>query len=118
MRTLRYLALLSLAVAAFAQDKPSDTPSPDLQPKIDWKTSIRGPDGTFQFRALPDAATTTKGRRLPPDVAERFLGGNICYYIRSYAVKRVDGTDETVPAGETTCTPASRFQLRRSAPRK
>ena len=116
MRTLRYLALLLIAAAAFAAEKPSDTPSFKRQPKTDWKTQVRGPDGSFQFRTWPDS------KRLRDELSQALQktvpGGNTCYFIRSYAVKRVDGTDETVQAGVTTCTPSSRFQLRRSAPRK
>lgn len=116
MRTLRYLALLSVAVAAFAADKPSDTLSLKLQPQMEWKSPFRGPDGRFQFRTLPDSIR--RRSRLPETIQPFGPGGNTCYFIRSYAVRRVDGTDETVPAGVTTCTPSSRFQLKRSAPRK
>jgi hypothetical protein len=116
MRALRSVALLLIAAAAFAAQKPDDAPSFSRQPKTDWKTQLRAPDGSFQFRTLPDSAQLRYDRS--PTLERYFPGGNTCYFIRSYAVKRVDGTDETVPAGVTTCTPASRFRLRRSAPRK
>ncbi len=37
-----------------------------------------------------------------------------CLFIRSYERKRIDGTDITVPGKMTTCTPASRFQMKKA----
>ncbi len=116
MRIPRYVALLCVAVSAFAADTPSDSPPLKLQPQMEWKSPFRGPDGRLQFRTLPDSIR--RRSRLPETIQPFGPGGNTCYFIRSYAVRRVDGTDETVPAGVTTCTPSSRFQLRRSTPRK
>ena len=106
-------ALLLIAVAAFASDRPVT----DQGIKFQRNTPVRNADGTFQARPQVDLSRSPV-RRVPPEVVERFLGGNVCYFIRSYNVTRVDGTDETVPAGQTTCVPASRFQMKRAAPRK
>ena len=117
MRTLCYLALPLAAVAAFAADTPGEPQSFKLQPGMEWKAPARAPDGRFQFRTLPNLPQIAG--RVPREALEQSgPARNTCYSIRSYVVKRVDGTDETVPSGMTTCTPATGFQLRRSAPRK
>jgi hypothetical protein len=35
-----------------------------------------------------------------------------CYYIDTHKRRRLDNTDETVPAGETSCTPASHLHFK------
>lgn len=53
----------------------------------------------------------TLARKLP-DVSRR----NTCYTMRSYFFRRQDG-NAPVPAGMTTCTPASVLQQRQVSPR-
>ena len=110
MRTLRYLALLSIAVATFASEPPNDTQSSQLQPDIEWKSPIRATDGTFRFRSLPDSPPGI--RKIPRGTLERNLGRGNCYFIRSYVMHRDDDTEAVHLEKVTTCTPMSRFQMK------
>ena len=110
MRTLRYLALLSIAVAAFASETPNDTQSPQFQPNIEWKSPIRATDGTFRFRSLPNAPQGI--REIPRGALERYLGRGTCYFIRSYVMHRDDDTEAMHLEKMTTCTPMSNFQMK------
>jgi hypothetical protein len=111
MRTLRYVALLSIAVAAFASDRPSDTQSSQFQPNVEWKLPIRATDGTFRFRSLPDVP---RSQKIPREAGEQDLSGNVCYFIRSYVMTREDDTGATHLDHVTTCTPSSRFQSKKA----
>jgi hypothetical protein len=46
---------------------------------------------------------------------QQYLQSNTCYTMRSYFFRRQDG-QAPVPAGMTTCTPASILQQRRVSP--
>jgi hypothetical protein len=122
VRSLTLLVLVSMAmVAATAADRGRVVPR---------RSVSQIPRFSYEIGALPageiwkistgetvDSTVRTDLRKLNADMLyERSI--STCYFIRSYARKRLDGTDETVPAGMTTCTPAARFQIRRSAPRK
>jgi hypothetical protein len=112
MRILRYLALLSIAVAAFAAEKPNDTESFQLQPKVEWKSPIRRSDGTFRFHSVPNSARGIG--EMPRGALERYLGRNSCYFIRSYIMHRDDDTEAMHLEKMTTCTPMSRFQMKKT----
>ena len=112
MRSLRYVALLSIAVTAFAADKTSATQSSNFQPDVEWKSSIRATDGTFRFRSLPGSSRGLG--KIPREQLERFLGGNTCYFIRSYVMRRDDDSEAMHLEKMTTCTPVSRFQMKKT----
>jgi len=70
------------------------------------------------FRSLKLPAA--QHRQLQGDTTSRKLidesQSNTCYTMRSYFFRRQDG-QAPVPAGMTTCTPASVLQQRRVSPR-
>ena len=107
MRVLRYLTLLSIAVTAFAADEPTQLPKFDLRPNFEWKSPVRGPDGNYQFRSLPS-------RKIPREVVEEYLGRTGCYFIRSYVMHHDDDTEAMHLEKVTTCTPGSRFQMKKT----
>ena len=116
MRILRLAALLVIAVAAVAADKPNDS-GIQFPPKFDWKTPVRGPDGTYHFMSIPNSAPIRVMDELSKEDFARSLkdglSGNTCYFIRSYVMKREDDTGATHLDHVTTCTPSSRFATKK-----
>jgi hypothetical protein len=106
MRTLRRIVLLlatGCSLLSFADEKIN-------RPALPRSNSVlsQGADGTFQFHILPSRETP---RQFSLSVGTQFrrdmvTGGVDCYYIDSHKRRRLDNTDETVPAGETTCPKA------------
>lgn len=104
MRNMCLAVLLLLAASGLAAQTSSEGTAPNPQPQFRWK-AFQSPDGTFQFRTLPDA----KGRRF----AMPLPGSDTCYFIRSYVMKRDDdGSDAVHLDRVTTCTPKPRVRMR------
>lgn len=55
-------------------------------------------------------------RQLDHTTSRKLVDDNTCYTMRSYFFRRQDG-QAPVPAGMTTCTPASVLQQRQVSPR-
>jgi len=77
----------------------------------------------FRFEPADDGLSValprqSKPRRFSfPRVRILYPRDNVCYYGRSYRYKRESrDSDLTVPAGYTTCTPRSKFQVKNAAP--
>jgi hypothetical protein len=87
--------------------------------------NLSAPTAPRQFRVEPadDGLSValpgqSKPRRFSfPRVRILYRRDNVCYYGRSYRYKRESrDSDLTVPAGYTTCTPRSKFQVKNAAP--
>jgi hypothetical protein len=91
------LSIFLFVAAAAPQQKPLDV-SQDF-------SSLKS--STMQQRELDDVTS----RKFIPDARR-----NTCYTLRSYFFRGQDG-QAPVPAGMTTCTPASVLQQRRVSPR-
>ena len=87
--------------------------------------NLPAPDAPRRFE-LPPAddgfSTPAPGAAGPhkfslPRVRVLYPRDNLCYYSRSYRYRRASrDSDVTVPAGYTTCTPRSKFQVKTTAP--
>lgn len=123
MRMLRLAALLLIAIAACAQDGVREvvTFTTVTAPHQQFRVNVPTPRGTVEPRLIeqPDVLSMAKYRsRVPEEIAShRFRGGvegGPCYFIRSYVMHREDGTDVTHLDHVTTCTPMSRFQMKKT----
>lgn len=115
MRIARLAALLLIAVGITAAQNQSND-ALKFQPKFDLKAPVRGPDGVLRF--MPNSQQVGALDDLSKGDLARYLkdrqSGNTCYFIRSYVMKRDDDTDAMRLDHVTTCTPMSRFQMKKT----
>jgi hypothetical protein len=100
MRGVCLLSLLFIACSAFAGDD-----FVQVTPKTQWDAPLRASDGTFQFRTVPDAGRWAASPR--DQVFSERQDENVCYFIRSYIMKRRGETGATYLDRVQTCTPKS-----------
>ncbi len=123
MRILRLTALLLIATFAYAQKPLREvvTWSSIDAPHTQFLVTVKDAQGPTENHlvAQPDVFSMTKYRahNLTP-LAKRILRfspeDNTCYFIRSYIMHREDDTDVTHLDRMTTCTPGSRFQMKKT----
>ncbi len=107
MRILRFVALLIVIfTSAAVLSQVSTAPQRDIKdaPRFSYQIAAAMPqDMSVRFSEV-------RTHRI------QFVDSEMgtCYFIRSYEQKRIDGTDITVPGKMTTCTPASRFQMKKA----
>ena len=113
MRTLRVVALLLVAVSACAATSDPVTPG-RATPSV-FLIGVNSSDGVVAYQPVqqPDVI----GARIDASRWKRldtFRDDHTCYFIRSYVMKREGETGATHLDHVTTCTPASRFQSKKT----
>ncbi len=123
MRILRLTALLLIAASAYAQKPLREvvTWSSIDAPHTHFAVAVKNSNGNVENRLVeqPDVLSMAKYRahQFTP-LRKKVLGlpDNIgpCYFIRSYVMERYDGGDAMRLDHMTTCTPSSRFQMKKT----
>ena len=122
MRLLRLTALLLIAIAACAQDgREVVSDSTVSAPHAQFLVTVKNPGGAVENRVVdqPTVLSTAKYRsrnsnEIANDPIRDGVGDGPCYFIRSYVMKREDDTDAMHLDHVTTCTPMSRFQMKKT----
>jgi hypothetical protein len=98
-----WLLLIFFAQAVQAQGLSS--PTTDRESRHNSAAFNPSNQSDFGHLDFPDPASV---QNLDPQTEEKF-----CAYIRAYRVRReYKGSDVVIPAGQTTCLPSSRFNIR------
>ena len=118
MRLLRLTALLLIAIGACAQDE-SVTFSTITAPHTQFVINVQTAQGSEpRLIEQPSVLSMAKYRsQNSAESAEYLFRGSSdgpCYFIRSYVMKRDDGGDGMRLDHVTTCTPTSRFQMKKT----
>jgi len=134
MRSLRYVAFLLVVFAttsAFCSDRSGDTSIPVRQSSV-----TRDANGNFHFQIAPDA-NHSRQFTLPPSVRTadsadarkqrakalaldalrdriEHESANVCYFIRSYIMKREGDTGATHLERVETCTPGGQIHMKQT----
>ncbi len=119
---LRLTALLLIAVGACAQAGLREvvTFSTISTPHTQFLVTVKTASGVENHLIeQPTVLSMTKYRnRNSSEIAKHLardgFGDGPCYFIRSYVMKREDDTDVMHLDHVTTCTPMSRFQMKRT----
>ncbi len=120
---LRVTALLLIAMGACAQDGRREvvTFSTVNTPHTQFLVTVKTAQGAVEnhFIEQPAVLSMAKYRGHDPyEIATHLRRGGFedgpCYFIRSYVMKREDDTDVMQLDHVTTCTPMSRFQMKRT----
>lgn len=118
---LRLTALLLIAIAACAQEmREVVTYSTVSAPHTQFLVTLKTSNGTVENRLIeqPAVLSMTQYRSLTVPLTKRTLrlrdDSGPCYFIRSYVMKRQDDTDVMNLDHITTCTPMSRFQMKKT----
>ncbi len=109
MRIVTLILLVLLATVAYAQ-RPADATA--VAPNVNSATEtilVSQPDvlSNTTERSRDSTPLTSKLLRSPGD-------RGTCFFIRSYVMKREDDTDAMHLDHVTTCTPMSRFQMKKT----
>ncbi len=118
---LRLTALLLIAMGACAQDGMREvvTYSTVTAPHTQFLVTVKSAHGV-ENRLIEQPAVLSMAKYRGDNLTEtrrilRFSPeGNTCYFIRSYIMHREDDTDVTHLDRMTTCTPSSRFQMKKT----
>ena len=122
-RILRLTALLLIAAGACAQDSLDEaiTWSSVNAPYTHFAVTVKNSNGTVENRLVeqPDVLSMAEYRsRNTYPLAKKILGWSDdygpCYFIRSYVMHRDDDTEAMHLDHVTTCTPMSRFQMKKT----
>lgn len=122
MRTVCLIVVLvvSLGVCAFPSDAGQSgtvgAAAASLTNVRQQKTQVHeflitAPDAKPEQRSL--VITSEQPIRLSPGTLAPF--DNTCYRIQAFKVRRIDNSDSTEPAGQTTCVYRNQVQMKNAA---